>query len=149
MTPNQHDDDARADAGATAPIDQFTGAYLVVLDPADPNAGMSALTSAAGVGPAEHVSAEPDSSAILEESEAVVFDQIGVAVVTVDPDQEQALQLAAVESPAITYIEPEQEMSLRDRPSAEYLRGYRDGVNTLVEQVLGAVPAGASVPGPS
>jgi hypothetical protein len=47
-----------ADAGARVGPDEYTGRYITLLDPADTIGAMSTLADAAGVAPAERVSAE-------------------------------------------------------------------------------------------
>jgi subtilisin family serine protease len=90
-----------------------------------------------------------------EEADIVIFDELGVAVVAGDPDRLEAMHSAAAsdaESGPILAIEPErfvfaiEEINLLrevqplhglvPQLSAEYLRGYRDSVVTLVDSLL-------------
>jgi len=103
----------------------------------------------------------------LESGGAIVFDELAVAVVDAPPDQFRALNVAASEDNGILAIEPERvvyaitqhatdtgmtmsgavslgqtmpAMPLSTPPqgiSIEYLKGYRDAVNHVVDQVVG------------
>jgi subtilisin family serine protease len=128
-----------ADAGRDARAGEHTGNFIVLLDPADPDGGLATLADEAGVADAEHM----DSSDTVATAEAlaagasVVLDDIGVAVVTAAPDQQQRLVRAAETAPQVTAIEPERVVVVRpDVPSADFLRGYRAGVDGLVERML-------------
>src|SRR4029077_7101584 len=81
---------------------------------------------------------------------AVYFDKLGVAVVSTPPDALQALSVAAAgdDQSAILAIEPERIMAaIADEPPAGsdgplgYLRGYRDAVVHLYEQLSGGAAA--------
>jgi subtilisin family serine protease len=133
---------ARADAGVGARPNQLTGNYLVLLEPGTEDAGLAALHAAAGTGAPEHVSADdaPGAAEVLQQGGAVVFDEIGVGVVAAEPDQREAVMRAAAEAQEVLVIEPERVLyAFGDGVSAEYLRGYRDGVTTLVDHALGGL----------
>jgi subtilisin family serine protease len=134
----------RADAGVEARPGQFTDAHIVLLDPSDMEAGMSALRSGAGVAQAEHVrpSDREGVSQLLSEGGSIVFGEIGVAVVTADPDQHESLIRAAGEAPQVLRIEPERMVYASTTLSPEYLVGYRDAVNALVEEALSSTGNG-------
>jgi subtilisin family serine protease len=129
-----------------------SGAFLVLLDEDDASSGISALRSGAGVAAPQHLQgSETDvTAAELAAAENLVFDELGVAVVRTAPDQHRALLASAEASPAVLAIEPErlvyaiQGLAL----SVDYLRGYRDGVDQLVDRVLqdgaGKLPAAAA-----
>jgi subtilisin family serine protease len=157
-----------ADVGAPG----TTGRYLVLLRPNAIRASMRAMTDAAGLHVASTADFEggvvdPDR---LAGGEAIVFDRLGVAVVDTPPEQLRALSATATEDSGILAIEPERvvyalaEEGPRSaetpapprvpeppftppapRLSVEYLLGYREAVNHLVDQVLAAsgLPAGA------
>lgn len=77
--------DGRSDA-------QYTGSYIVLLDPRNQKAGLTALPSGAGLGEAQSASAfdVAGTAEALASDESVVFEGIGVAVVGAEPDQRQA-----------------------------------------------------------
>lgn len=72
---------------------QYTGSYIVLLDPRNQKAGLTALPSGAGLGEAQSASAfdVAGTAEALASDESVVFEEIGVAVVGAEPDQRQAL----------------------------------------------------------
>ncbi|MFW0793778.1 S8 family serine peptidase [Gordonia sp. CPCC 205515] len=110
-----------------------------VTDPADvlrQIAGISEVASTADF----HGQALDMSRA--EAADATVFAELGVAVVDADPDQAAALR--AVDGGVILAVEPERIFYAIDAPeSADYLRGYRDGVADLSARLI----PGEGVPG--
>src|SRR5919202_1788591 len=151
------------DYGPEGPAPGTTGKYLVLMREDAVEAGVSALSDAVGVSVTD--TSDFDEGAVegdqLAESEAVVFDKLAVAVVDVPPEQTQALGTAAAEEDAILAVEPERvvyalqenyplggaglptsalptEVGSAPRLPVEYLRGYRDAVNHLVDSVLAA-----------
>ncbi|MFD5793763.1 S8 family serine peptidase [Streptomyces diastatochromogenes] len=96
---------ASAERGA-----EYTGRYVVLLDQADPERGMNALRSTAGVAAVERVrGAEPESAAeiLARPGTSVLFDELAVAVVDAPPDQRHALVTTAEAEPTIIAAEPE------------------------------------------
>ncbi|MEV5409783.1 S8 family serine peptidase [Thermopolyspora sp. NPDC052614] len=147
MDPSGNGGVMRADAGVNAQPAQYTGAHLVLLDPRDAGAGMSALTSRAGVAEATHIHPQEREhiSEILAESGAVILDELGVAIVTVDPDQQEAMMQAAADAPQVYAVEPERVLyAFTEGPSLDYVYGFRDGVNTAVEEALAKGSGGAA-----
>ncbi len=155
------------------PAPGTTGRYLVLLQEDDIKAGVSALGDTAGI---RSVARSGDfesgavSAADLAGTEAVVFDDLGVAVVQTPPDQIRALGVATAEAGALLAVEPERvvyalqagdpdpAVTIMPPPppppspspptgpvglasgsgfSFDYLRGYRDAVNELVDRLLG------------
>ena len=86
-----------------------TGKYLVLLRQDAVEAGVRALSDAAGLtvmNTADFAGGAVDA-AQLAGAPAVLFDRLGVAVVEAPPDQFQALSTAAAEERGILAIEPE------------------------------------------
>jgi subtilisin family serine protease len=85
----------------------------------------------------------------VKDAEALYFPALGVAVVAGDDDRAQALMGAvATESSNILAIEPEYVYHALTEPGMiplEYLRGYRDAVNHLYDQLTGKAPAEGEV----
>jgi subtilisin family serine protease len=145
---------------------ETTGKYLVLLRENEVNAGIEILSDAAGVsGVARAADFEANalSGQQLENAETLIFDNLGVAVVTLDPDQLQSLNLEKADSSSvIEEIEPERVVyalsdvgvrrlgqpmsSSTTNVSVEYLRGYRDGVTKLVDQLLSTNEGDGTLP---
>jgi subtilisin len=149
-------------SGPEGPTPGTTGKYLVLFHPEEDavQAGIGSLSDTAGITVA-HAADFGDAAVEIDQlsaSEGLVFDELGVAVVDVPPDQRRALGVAMEEEDAILTVEPERVVyALQDgtlvgtrpptpipasgggRPSnlrPEYLRGYQDAVNNLVGNVL-------------
>jgi subtilisin len=106
---------------------QTTGRYLVLLPEGAATTGIAAVRSAIGAG-------EIDDSAMSN---------IGVAVVTLDPDQLQSLNAAVAGPEPILAAEPEQIMyaiggNMISGDTANYLQGYKDGTSNLVDSLTNA-----------
>ncbi len=120
----------------------FTGRYVVVFDESvqgDPQAMSEVLQSTAGVSdvvsPLDFDDAALDAQA-AEDAEAVVFPELGVAVVSGEAGEAGALS-ALDADPRILAVEPERILyAIEDSAlSLEYIRGYRDGVADLYAQL--------------
>jgi subtilisin len=149
------------------PIPGTTGRYLVLLRAEASRAGGKALTDIAGMRVASTADfaegvIEPDK---IGDANAILLQELGVAVVDTPPDQIQSLSLAAAEEGSgILAIEAERIVySLQDQPmvgtappmqrqgpmeyppgSLEYLLGYRDAINHLVTRMVGGVAVEAA-----
>ncbi|MBQ1123482.1 S8 family serine peptidase [Streptomyces sp. B15] len=89
---------------------EYTGRYVVVLDPSDQESGLNALRSAADIASVERVRGTETSSVagLLQRPDvSVLFDVLGAAVVEVRPEQRHALVAAAEAEPSIIAAEPE------------------------------------------
>jgi subtilisin family serine protease len=133
-----------------------TGRYLVLLPEDDTKTGISALKSVAGLKVAHsHDYRERATAAAFAEADGVVFDELQVAVVASSPDRLHALNsvgtdggILAVEPERIVYASqtggigiPAPVPSLPSESGAahsiDYLRGYRDGVNAVLDRLIG------------
>lgn len=141
------------------PQPETTGRYLVLLNDDAVDSGIQALSNIAGVHDvarsAEFGDRSPNASD-LANANAVVLDDIGVAVVNANPEQAQALNVAASTSSAVVTVEPERVVyaledfgigSMISQPlingsssslsvTPDYLKGYRAGVNQLIDHLL-------------
>jgi subtilisin family serine protease len=129
---------------------QTTGKYLVLLPVDDVNAGVQTLTDVTGTRSIARAAEFPNhavSGEQLESADTLVLDDIAVAVVSLDPEQLQSVNMAvADDSQPVLAIEPEQILyALNDSGfsgaalsnlSLDYLKGYRDGINNLVDELL-------------
>lgn len=103
---------------------QTTGRYLVLFPEEDVRSGVRALTDSTGV-------RDIDDSAL---------GNIGVAVVDLDPNQIQSLNIAVTGTAPILAAEPEQIMyaitsNVISEDTANYLQGYKEGVIHLVDDL--------------
>ncbi len=107
--PNGERPRQRAGMAPGARQTEYTGRYVVLLDQQEPDRGMEALRSSVGISSVERVrGAEPGAAELLGRADvSVVFDELGVAVVDVRPDQRHALVTAAEAEPTIIATEPE------------------------------------------
>lgn len=121
---------------------EFTGRYLVVFSDelqGDPAAVTEAMRSVAGISNMASTldfaegAVDPDATA---GAEATYFAELGIAVVAADPSATGVMS-ALEADPRILAIEPERILyAIEDHPvSLDYIRGYRDGVADLYEQL--------------
>lgn len=109
-----------------------TGRFLVVLDEENVAGAMQALRTRAGVRAAATTTGADVPIALEEEPDAVLFPEIGVAVVSSVPERSAALQRLVESSAAILHVEPERYVHALPSP---YASGYRDGVADLVARL--------------
>ncbi|ACB49944.1 protease [Crocosphaera subtropica ATCC 51142] len=103
---------------------QTTGRYIIVLPEEDLSSGISAITNSTGV----------------RESDMSVLSNLGIAVVTLDPDRLQSLSSAVAGSEPVLSVEPEQIMyalsgNRISESTAHYLQGYKDAITHLVDNL--------------
>ncbi len=147
------------------PQQETTGRFLVVLnDDSDDAAGasMNLIANATGVSNFAHSADFSESAPTADQlgETPIVFDELGIAVVSLEPQQAQSLQAAASGASSLVTLEPERVVyaigdmtpqRLSGLPdigaagqisvSPEYLKGYRDAVNKLVDQLMDAEPS--------
>ena len=129
---------------AAEPEGNLTGRYLVTFREGSETQAMSLMSRSAGIAMVANAADFADGAVDAEQvrdAGAVYFDQFGVAVVNTPPDSLNALTAAAEgdDQSAILAVEPERIMEvIHDDPasvSLSYLRGYRDAVVHLYEQL--------------
>lgn len=89
---------------------EYTGRYVVLLDPSDQESGINALRASADIASVERVrGAEAGNVAeLLERPDvSVLFEDLAAAVVEVRPEQRHALVTTAEAEPSIIAAEPE------------------------------------------
>jgi subtilisin len=128
----------------TGDVGDTTGRYIVIYkDPqTDASAARATLASAAGI---RRIAASGDyaESAVASEAlaggESVHFDKLGISLISGDAAAAVEAAAADVDS-AILAIEPEYiaypSAAPYGSPALEYVRGYRDAVNQLYEQLV-------------
>ncbi|MEO1148944.1 MAG: S8 family serine peptidase [Cyanobacteria bacterium J06638_22] len=142
---------------------QTTGRYLVVLNDEDISAGVRAIENATGVSEFAHSGDFEDRAIAPEElasEHSIMFDELGVMVMSLDPDQVRSLSTTTVNEHLPLSMEPERVVyalpeadpfrrmlpaeppAIRSAPfgknvnvSLEYLKGYRDAITQLVEHL--------------
>jgi subtilisin len=129
-----------------------TGRHLIVLQDVGQSALIKTLKDSAGLRAMS--SADFESAAVtpkdLSEADAVIFHNIGVAVVKADPNQVSTLESVVADNVnPVVAVEPEEYVhalqetadggeALLSQGGLAYLRGYRDAVNALVAALAGA-----------
>jgi subtilisin len=128
-----------------------TGRFLVLLREDAVKSGVSALSDALGLNvasAADFADGAVDAQAI-QDAGAMVFPALGVAVMDVPPDQVQSFGVLANEDNGILAIEQERINYAFEMPGstlqADYLSGYRDAVNHLVDHIVGGNSSFAGV----
>jgi len=124
----------------------MTPGVLITFRPGAAKQAALRLKDSAGIANVAFAADFSDRGIDLDETRQagmVVFDSLGVAVVDVDPDQETSIAAAVTATdPAIATIEPEPIFfAFADGMTPDflaYLHGYRDAVNHLYEQAIGA-----------
>src|SRR5215203_2149727 len=77
---------------------EYTGRYVVLLEPSDQESGLNALRSSADIASVERVRGTEDANVaeLLERPDvSVLFEELGAAVVEVRPEQRHALVTTA------------------------------------------------------
>ncbi len=119
---------------------ETTGRYLVLFEEGAAKAGIKALGEATGT----NVVSAGASDKEAQGDDTVVFDRLGVAVVSAPPEQIQQASAPVRGKNPIRAVEPERVVyALEGGRSPEYLRGYRDAVLSLTGPAEPAAVAGA------
>lgn len=134
---------------------EFTGRYLVLMEEDKTASAIKDLKNKAGLSVATSSDYTEDSAWVgfqSDDSQALVFEELGVAVVEAPPDQINAIGAAvAAEGNSIVTYEPEryvyamQDFVLQGNDvttgtgavDLSYIHGYRDAVNQLADKILG------------
>lgn len=118
----------------------YTGRQVVVLAPksgkANPARVLASIAGFSNVARSKDFEFQAVSMSEVNEADATVFDELGVAVVSSDPDQRSALLAAAAEGDVVLSVEPEL-IHHALTVTADYTRGYHDGVTDLYERLNG------------
>ena len=137
-----------SDGPAVAPTQGLTGRYIVLFHPGKTDAGVQALEEDSSLKVASTKGTEAGILSVADQTsaDAVVFDKIGVAVVSATPQQLQSLNIGQSAS-AIASIRPERYLYASSgmlSVSTDYLHGYQAGVDHLVEALLGTSKGASS-----
>lgn len=130
-----------ADQGIVRNPDIYTGSRLVLLDAQDLETGLAGVRRATGIAasnqiPYDQIAGTPVAELAVAGT-TVTYPQLGVAVVHADPDQLQSLATSALDTSGIVHTERERYVyALSDLSTADYIRGYADGVADLRRRTL-------------
>jgi subtilisin family serine protease len=124
-----HDGPGAATAAQPPDAAETTGRYVVVFADADSDPA-PLLRSAAGLASVASSRDFAEQRVQLDQSDATVFAELGVAVLSADRDQLTALRSSSDSAGALVSVSPELVYHpLED--TAAYVAGYRDGVSDL------------------
>jgi subtilisin family serine protease len=126
---------------------QFTGRQLVVMEPTATDSVMTTLQARAGVSRVARSTDFGESGVRMQDvvgADAVVFEELGIAVVSMDPTEATRMRGVPAAATGIIATEPEQILYVLDEDA--YLRGYRDGVADLAARVGKGTPAPVEPP---
>ncbi|WP_425246177.1 S8 family peptidase [Streptomyces sp. NEAU-NA10] len=112
---------------------EYTGRYVVLLDPGNQESGLNALRSSADIASVERVRGTETANVaeLLERPDVSVhFEDLAAAVVEVRPDQRHALVTTAEAEPSIIAAEPERmvyamPITAPQAPPTEFYPAYR------------------------
>lgn len=117
----------------------YTGRQVVVLAPksgrANPARALATIAGFSNVARSKDFEFQAVSMSEANDADATVFDELGVAVVSSDPDQRSALMAAAAEGDVVLSVEPE--LIHHALTVTDYARGYHDGVSDLYDRLNG------------
>jgi subtilisin family serine protease len=118
----------------------YTGRQVVVLAPktgrANPARALASIAGFSNIARSKDFEFQAVSMSETHDADATVFDELGIAVVSSDPDQRSALMTAAAEGDVVLSVEPEL-IHHALTVTADYARGYHDGVSDLYERLNG------------
>ncbi|MGW3209189.1 S8 family peptidase [Streptomyces sp. NPDC001135] len=128
---------------------EYTGRYVILLDRGNQESGLNALRSNAGIAPVERVrGTETENVAeLLEHPDvSVLFEELGVVVVEVRPEQRYALVTTAEREPSIIAAEPERmvyalPIIAPQQAPAEFFPAYRSDEEVVMRHSIAEVAA--------
>jgi subtilisin family serine protease len=121
---------------------EYTGRYVVLLDPRDQESGLNALRSNADIAPVERVRGAETAnvSELLERPDvSVLFEDLAAAVVEVRPEQRHALVTTAETEGTILAAEPERRVYASriiapQQAPTEFFPAYRSDEDVVARQ---------------
>lgn len=132
---------------AAPPTEERTGRYVVVL--AEPEDDPTALLRDAGLArvlDSRDAGTEPADVSPASGADAVYLAGLGILVVSAEPGQLSRLEGSSTEHGPVLSVSPELVHHVRLPGGAEYLRGYRDGVDDLARRFGDSAPDPAGPP---
>lgn len=130
----------------------YTGRQVVVLAPrqgrTNPARTLASIAGFSNIARSKDFEFQAVSMSEISDADATVFEELGIAVVSSDPDQRSALMAAADTGDVVLSVEPEL-IHHALTVTADYTRGYHDGVSDLYERLNGRNGSSANAVAPS
>ncbi|MEU9126316.1 S8 family serine peptidase [Streptomyces sp. NPDC048506] len=128
---------------------EYTGRYVVLLDPSNQEGGLNALRSSADITSVERVRGTETANVaeLLERPDvSVLFEELGAAVVEVRPEQRHALVTTAEAEPSIIAAEPERmvyasPITAPQQAPTEFFPAYRSDEEVVARHTTAAIAA--------
>lgn len=128
---------------------EYTGRYVVLLDPSNQESGLNALRSAADIAPVERVRGTEVANVaeLLERPDVSVhFEELGVAVVEVRPELRHRLVTTAEAEPSIIAAEPERmvyamPITAPQQAPTEFFPAYRSDEDVVTRHTRAEIAA--------
>ncbi|MFB7247289.1 S8 family serine peptidase [Streptomyces populi] len=144
----------RPNGSGTSRRTEYTGRYVVLLDPGNQESGLNALRSSADIAPVERVRGTEtvNVAELLDRPDVSVhFEELGVAVVEVRPEQRHALVTTAEAESSIIAAEPERmvyamPITAPQQAPTEFFPAYRSDEDVVAHHTDAAI---AAVQGPA
>jgi subtilisin family serine protease len=129
---------------------EYTGRYVVLLDPSNQESGLNALRSSADIAPVERVrgTEAANVSELLERPDvSVLFEDLAAAVVEVRPEQRHALVTTAEAENTIIAAEPERlvhasPITAPQQAPTEFFPAYRSDEDVVDRHTRAEIAAG-------
>ncbi|MFJ5798691.1 S8 family peptidase [Streptomyces decoyicus] len=128
---------------------EYTGRYVVLLDPGDEESGLNALRSSADIASVERVRGTEAANVaeLLERPDvSVLFEELGAAVVEVRPEQRHALVTTAEAESSIIAAEPERmvyasPITAPQQAPTEFFPAYRSDEEVVAHHTRAEIAA--------
>ncbi|MEU9485704.1 S8 family serine peptidase [Streptomyces decoyicus] len=128
---------------------EYTGRYVVLLDPSDEESGLNALRASADIASVERVRGTEAANVaeLLERPDvSVLFEELGAAVVEVRPEQRHALVTTAEAESSIIAAEPERmvyasPITAPQQAPTEFFPAYRSDEEVVAHHTRAEIAA--------
>lgn len=129
---------------------EYTGRYVVLLDPSNQESGLNALRSSADIASVERVRGTEAANVaeLLERPDvSVLFEDLNAAVVEVRPEQRHALVTTAEAEPSIIAAEPERmvyalPITAPQQAPTEFFPAFRSDEDVVARHTRAEIAAG-------
>lgn len=128
---------------------EYTGRYVVLLEPGDQESGLNALRASADIASVERVRGTETANVaeLLERPDvSVLFEELGAAVVEVRPEQRHALVTSAEAESSIIAAEPERmvyasPITAPQQAPTEFFPAYRSDEEVVAHHTMAEIAA--------